>query len=215
MKFQTIIADPAWDYELWAESGAYKSPVNHYPVSSLETMSAIPLQLVTDKDAVLLMWCTWPMMAQGMALMQAWGFKFKTGIPWLKLTKDMLPRIGTGYHARACSEYIMIGTKGSPRAPEPFERMPGIILARQGAHSAKPDDAYTFAELYDGPYLEIFARRYRDGWVSLGNELDGLDLSESLLRVAADKTLPVVQKVQPLLDCFMPQGDLFGVEDAA
>jgi len=172
-------------------------------------MEILPVACVAANDCVLLMWCTWPKMAEGLALMEAWGFEYKTGVPWLKLSKDSLPRIGCGYHARACSEYIMIGTKGNPRAPEPFERQPGIILAKQGAHSAKPDDVYTFAELYDGPYIELFARRYRENWVSLGNELDGLDLSESICKVADGEPVPVVLKPQLLLDCFMPQQDLF------
>ena len=213
MKFSVILADPAWNYETWAPDGAHRSPERHYAVSSLDSMSALPVDMIAARDSVLLMWSTWPMMVQGIALMTAWGFNFKTGIPWLKLSKDGLPRIGTGYHTRVCSEYIMIGTKGSPRAPEPFERLPGIILAKQGSHSAKPDDQYTFAELYDGPYIELFARRYREGWVSLGNELDGLDLSESIRNVADDQSVPVVLKPQMLLECFMPQTHLFQSEE--
>ncbi len=41
--------------------------------------------------------------------------------------------------------------------------------------------------LYAGPYLEIFARRHRPGWTCIGNELDGLDIRESLALVAADQ----------------------------
>lgn len=213
-KFGVILADPAWDYEVWADSGKHKSPVNHYDVHSLATMEALPVETIAAKDCVLFMWCTWPMMEQGLSLMKAWGFSFKTGLPWLKVSRDMLPRIGTGYHTRVCSEYLIIGLKGSPRAPEPWERLPGIILARQGPHSAKPDDQYTFAELYDGPYIVLFARRYRPGWLSLGNELDGLDLSESIRRVAEDQSVPVVLKPQLLLDCFMPERNLFAEEAA-
>ena len=212
-KFGVILADPAWDYETWAPSGKHRSPENHYDITSLERMAALPVDTIAAKDSVLLMWSTWPMMVQGIQLMHKWGFIYKTGLPWVKLSKDGLPRIGTGYHARACSEYIMIGTKGNPKSPEPFERLPGIILAKQGAHSAKPDDVYTFAELYDGPYIELFARRYRENWLSLGNELDGLDLSESIRRVAEDQSVPVVLKPQLLLDCFMPRQQALFAED--
>ena len=213
-KFGVILADPAWLYWTYSAMGRKRSHDMHYGCAESESMEVLPVASIAAPDCVLLMWCTWPMMAKVAALMEAWGFEYKTGIPWLKLSKDMLPRIGTGYHTRVCSEYIMIGTKGSPRAPEPFERLPGIILARQGAHSAKPDDAYTFAELYDGPHIELFARRYRPGWISLGNELDGMDLSESIQRVAQGESVPIIQKPQLLLDCFMPQHGLFAEEAA-
>jgi hypothetical protein len=45
-------------------------------------------------------------------------------------------------------------------------------ILRSNVHSQKPDEFYRIIErLYDGPYLELFARRARAGWTSFGNEL--------------------------------------------
>uniref|UniRef100_A0A6M3JTR9 Uncharacterized protein n=1 Tax=viral metagenome TaxID=1070528 RepID=A0A6M3JTR9_9ZZZZ len=38
-----------------------------------------------------------------------------------------------------------------------------------------------------GPRLELFARRKREGWVTLGNEADGLDMKDSLILLAQGK----------------------------
>jgi N6-adenosine-specific RNA methylase IME4 len=143
------------------------------------------------KDCVVLMWATWPHLPQALRMMEAWGVDFKTGFPWLKLSKDMLPRLGTGYHARACSEPLLIGTRGNPRAPAPHERREGVLFSKVGAHSAKPDTIYEVAELYDGPFLECFARpdggldEPRRNWWRIGDAMDGLDISEALCRLAA------------------------------
>lgn len=66
---------------------------------------------------------------------------------------------------------------------------------RRGGHSEKPEPFQDDIErLVNGPYLELFARRHRPGWTCIGNELDGLDITESLTRVAQDKILPTVQE---------------------
>jgi N6-adenosine-specific RNA methylase IME4 len=190
MKFQTILADPPWDYEVWAESGAYKSPVNHYDVQGANWILSLPVQAVCEKNAVLLLWTTWPMLELGIRVVQAWGFKYKSGFPWLKVTRDNMPRIGTGYHTRVCSEVVLIGTKGKPRAPKIADRKEGVLFNQQGAHSKKPAAIYERAEAYDGAYLELFARPdgglfpLRDGWTQLGNEIDGKDIVDALRELA-------------------------------
>jgi len=47
-----------------------------------------------------------------------------------------------------------------------------VIMAPVGAHSEKPDEAYRrMQRLYGAPYLELFARKPRDGWMTWGNEI--------------------------------------------
>lgn len=54
-------------------------------------------------------------------------------------------------------------------------------MNRVMAHSRKPEDVQDRIEqLFDGPYVELFARRQRSGWLCLGNEIDGLDIRDSL-----------------------------------
>lgn len=192
MKFRTILADPPWDYKTWGKMGRHRSPEKHYPILGIDDIADLPVSDVAASDCVLLLWTTWPLLAEGSmsAILAGWGFEGKTGFPWLKLSKDMLPRMGTGYHARACTEPLLIATKGSPSCPEPWERQEGVLFSKLGAHSAKPDTIYERAELYDGPYLEMFARPDgpmfppRPGWIQIGNEITGRDIREDLRLLA-------------------------------
>lgn len=170
--------------------GKKRSPEQHYACMTHDDILRMPVACVAEKDSVLMLWCTWPKLEQGLQVMDAWGFSYRTGFPWLKVSRDMMPRIGTGYHTRVCSEMVLIGTKGKPRSPLPSDRMAGVLIARQGSHSAKPDALYSYAENYAGPYLEIFARPagalfpLRDGWIQIGNEITGRDICEDLCLLA-------------------------------
>jgi N6-adenosine-specific RNA methylase IME4 len=47
-----------------------------------------------------------------------------------------------------------------------------LIEAPRREHSRKPDEAYEHIErMTVGPYIELFARCQRPGWVSWGNEV--------------------------------------------
>jgi N6-adenosine-specific RNA methylase IME4 len=102
---------------------------------------------------------------------------------------------GTGYATRANTEVSLLATRGSPRRLSADVHQ--VVIAPVGEHSAKPDEVYKRIErLYPGPYLELFARRERDGWTRWGNEIargqmtssttaapdDGLDIPECLRR---------------------------------
>lgn len=198
MKFKTILADPAWQFTTYSDRGKGRSPEQHYPCMSLEALKALPVAAVADRDSLLLMWATMPMLPQAIGLGHAWGFHYKTAaFTWAKctlqglrarhplpLTDDFNWRIGNGYWTRANAEICLLFTRGRPRRKSASVRQ--LIVAPITRHSAKPEIQYERIEaLVDGPYLELFARQTRAGWVSLGFDLDGRDLRESLPTLAA------------------------------
>jgi N6-adenosine-specific RNA methylase IME4 len=200
-KFGVVLADPPWRFITHSPKGLGRSAEQHYDCMSLQYLMELPVQGITNKDCVLMLWTTWPMLASGAAhdVIRAWGFEGKSGFPWLKLSKDMLPRMGNGYHTRSVSEIMMIATKGHPPAPEPWEREEGVLFSKLGAHSAKPDTIYNRAEKYDGPYCELFARPDgalfppREGWTQLGNEITGNDMEKDLIELALKGNDPMEQ----------------------
>ena len=118
------------------------------------------------------MWCVDPMLPEALEVIKAWGFKYKTvGFTWAKQNKnDMGMFTGLGYWTRSNPEMCLLATKGKPSRLSKSVRQ--LIHAPRQEHSRKPDEIYTRIEqLLPGPYVELFARREREGWDSWGNEL--------------------------------------------
>ena len=160
--FDLILADPPWRYE-FAESNT-REVENHYPTMTLDDICAIDPPAADD--SVLYLWATSPKLTEALQVIEAWGFEYKTSMVWVK------DKIGMGYHARARHELILIATRGTPGVPEPANRPDSVIEAPRTEHSAKPDRLQELIETAypDRSYLEMFARRPRDGWAVWGNE---------------------------------------------
>jgi len=173
-KFRCIIADPPWYYR---QKGRGAS-VNHYPLMKTENICALPVNTITTEDAILFLWCTNPQLPEGLKVLSAWGFQYKTKLPWVKLTKKGHIAMGNGMWLRGCCEDILIGVKKKAKPPKPERRKLGILedfaaLEEQRyQHSKKPKTLHLLAETISvGPYLELFAREKTPGWVSWGNEI--------------------------------------------
>lgn len=190
-RFRTILADPPWDHQCWADTGKLKHPGKHYlagkdgkNVMSIEEICALPVQDIVQKDATLLLWATAPHLEKAMSVIRAFGFRYVSFVPWIKMKRDTAPKRGIGYHSMSCCEPLLIGKRGKGC---PVKRGDlGVIFHPSGPHSAKPDDQYEWAENYEPPYLEMFARPDgalfppRSNWTFVGNEIDGLDMTDAL-----------------------------------
>jgi N6-adenosine-specific RNA methylase IME4 len=166
--YNVILADPAWQFEVYSENGMDRSADNHYPTSAVEEFMALKVPDATAEDCVLYLWVTVPMLLDGLALMGAWGFEYKSHIVWIK------DKVGTGYWSRNRHELLLIGTKGKPPAPAMGTQSPSAIEAPVGRHSEKPVIFYEIIEAAfpTVPKLEMFARTERSGWDSWGNEVE-------------------------------------------
>ena len=199
--FGVLLADPPWRWENWnsaarAERGeqwARRNGRSPYDVLDTNTICALPVQPLCARNCVLLLWATFPKLPDALEVMSAWGFKYRTGLPWLKMTAAAAPRIGLGFHLRSCSELLLIGTRGHPGVPAPADRLPGVMFCPIHEHSQKPDYQYEIAEGYPGPWLELFARPRdglfgpRPGWTQIGEGVDGLEIRDALQTLAAAK----------------------------
>jgi N6-adenosine-specific RNA methylase IME4 len=123
-------------------------------------------------DSALIMWATAPMLPDAFEVMAAWGFKFKTAGAWAKESKSGEKiAFGTGYVYRSAAEFYLLGTIGKPAIKSKSVR--NLIWAPVREHSRKPDQMHADVEaLFDGPYLELFAREARPGWTVWGNQAD-------------------------------------------
>jgi N6-adenosine-specific RNA methylase IME4 len=179
--YRVILADPPWQFATYSAKGKGRSAEAHYDCMSYEQLGALPVNEWAASDCVLLMWVTDPMLAHGLDLMGLWGFTYKTvGFYWAKTNVytegyigplDRAFPIGTGYWTRANPEQCLLATRGHPKRINADVRK--LIVSPRREHSRKPDEIYERIErLCAGPYLELFARQRREGWDSLGNEVD-------------------------------------------
>lgn len=174
-KYGVILADPPWNY---ANAGCRGAAENHYSTMTVADICALPIGDLAASDCVLLEWCTWPQLQEGLQVMAAWGFTYITGFPWIKVTdvsKTLWGELtfevpyGIGFWARGCTEFVLIGRRGNPKPPSD-----GFIglLSPNLYHSRKPESLHHYAMSLPGPYVELFARRPYPGWDTWGNQID-------------------------------------------
>ncbi len=173
-RYEIIYADPPWKYHTYSEKGQGRGAEQHYPTMSLEEIKALPVPKICKKDAVLLLWVTSPCLLQGIELLSAWGFSYKTvAFTWMKQCKksDNL-FTGMGYYTRANAEYCLLGTRGKP-LPRVSHSVSSAVLSHIERHSKKPDEVRKrITDLFgDRPRIELFAREFGDGWDCWGNEV--------------------------------------------
>lgn len=172
LKFNVIYSDVPAAFKTYSKKGLKKAPEAHYSTMSTEELKALPVSQVAADDSILYYWVYQPVLPDALQVMEAWGFKYVTiGHVWNKLTTTGKPAFGTGYYTRTGMEMCLIGRRGNPPRPK-VRNVRQCFSAPIREHSRKPDEMYDFIEsMYDGPYLELFARNEpRPSWVKLGNE---------------------------------------------
>lgn len=174
-KYGIIYADPPWTYKTYSGKGKEKrSAENHYPCMKKEDIQALPVEKLAGKDCILFLWVTWPCIEEGLELIRAWGFKYKTcAFNWVKrCRKSDKWHWGLGFWTRANSEVCLLATKGHPKRAS--KRVHQVVDARIREHSRKPDEVRKrIVELGgDIPRIELFAREHTEGWDCWGNEVE-------------------------------------------
>lgn len=205
-KFPVIYADPPWHYSVWND-GKFKDGNGfgvvargrvanaHYRTMRSDALLGLNVPSVAEKDCCLFLWVTMPTLPLGIETLQRWGFEYKTcAFVWVKLNlRGVGFFTGLGHWTRANVELCLLGTRGKPKRADKGVKQ--LVITPRQKHSQKPDVVYERIERLTGQTgLEMFARRRRQGWTSIGNELDGLDIVDSLAHVATDTPLPTVER---------------------
>jgi N6-adenosine-specific RNA methylase IME4 len=166
-RWPILLADPPYPFTAYAAaSGLDRSAERHYPTLPIKEIFGLPVGNLATRDAALFLWCTSPRLPDGLRVMAAWGFEYRTAIVWVKHT------IGLGYWVRNQHELLLIGARGKMRSPPPAARPSSVVVSARREHSRKPDEVYTLIEAaYPNlPKIELFARAARPGWDCWGNE---------------------------------------------
>lgn len=174
--YHTVLADPPWRFD----NRTGKIAPEHRRLSRYETMKTdwicdLPVAKLIVEPAHLYLWVPNALLADGLQVMQAWGFDYKSNIVWHKIRKDGgSDGRGVGFYFRNVTELLLFGVRGKgARTLSPARSQVNMIQSRKREHSRKPDEQYELIEACSpGPYLELFARGTRPGWTYWGNQAD-------------------------------------------
>jgi N6-adenosine-specific RNA methylase IME4 len=173
-RFGTILADPPWQFtNRTGKMAPEHRRLLRYSTMQLDDILNLPVPDLCLPQSHLYLWVPNALLAEGLQVMQQWGFTYKTNLVWYKVRKDGGPDgRGVGFYFRNVTELILFGVKGSLRTHQPGRRQVNIITSQKREHSRKPDELYAIIEQCSpGPYLELFARQLRRNWQQWGNEI--------------------------------------------
>ena len=166
-----IYADPPWRY---TQKGLQGAAEKHYPTMGIDEIRALPVAELAEKDCALFLWVTIPCLLEGLSVLQAWGFQYKTiAFVWIKQNKKADSLFwGMGYWTRSNAEFCILATRGSPKRQSAGVHQ--VIVSHIEEHSKKPQEARErIVQLMgDVPRIELFARQKTPGWDVWGNEVE-------------------------------------------
>jgi len=175
-RFATVLADPPWQFtNKTGKIAPEHKRLSRYETLTLGEIMSLPVARFTRDKAHLYLWCPNALLPEGLAVLKAWGFTYKSNIVWHKVRKDGgSDGRGVGFYFRNVTELILFGVKGkNARTLAPGRRQVNLISTRKREHSRKPDEQYEIIEACSpGPYLELFARGIRPNWATWGNQAD-------------------------------------------
>lgn len=189
MKYSIIYADPPWSYSDDRHHKPWYLGIT-YDTMTTQDICDLPIKDIADKDCMLFMWTTMPMIPEALKVMKAWGFKYKTcAFAWEKLNQRLLtPAYLMGRYTMGSIELCLLGTRGRPKRIK--NNVKQLVKAPRRGHSRKPDEVRErIVELCgDKPRVELFARDCAPGWVCIGNGIDGRDIRDVLKGETDDGT---------------------------
>jgi N6-adenosine-specific RNA methylase IME4 len=190
-RFATVMADPPWRFQnRTGKIAPEHKRLARYPTMDLDEICSLPVEEHLEDRAHCYLWVPNALLPEGLKVLNAWGFQYKSNIIWEKVRYDGGPDgRGVGFYFRNVTEILLFGTRGKDvrtlapgrrqvnfmTAEEPKGDLPDgdLLKTRKREHSRKPDQQYAIIESCSwGPYLELFGRGRRPGWTVWGNQAD-------------------------------------------
>lgn len=140
-KYQVLYADPPWNYRGQvqhggADKGFTSGASSFYPILTIKDLfgMADTIKGMSDPNGSLLyLWYSPPILEDAMALMKAWGFKYKTtAFVWEK------KRLNPGHYTMSQTEMVLVGSKKKVPTPRGARNVHQFLSAARTTHSSKP-----------------------------------------------------------------------------
>lgn len=175
-KFATVMADPPWRFtNRTGKVAPEHKRLARYPTMDLDEICNLPVAEHLQDRAHCYLWVPNALLPEGLQVLNAWGFDYKSNIVWHKIRKDGgSDGRGVGFYFRNVTEILLFGTRGkNARTLQLGRTQVNMIATRKREHSRKPDEQYDLIEGCSwGPYLELFGRGRRKKWTVWGNQAE-------------------------------------------
>ncbi len=173
-RFACILADPPWQFiNRTGKMAPEHKRLSRYGTMTLPEIAGLPVEQIAAPTAHLYLWVPNALLPEGLEVMRAWGFNYKSNIVWHKLRKDGgSDGRGVGFYFRNVTELVLFGVRGkNARTLPPGRTQVNYLGTRKREHSRKPDEMYDLIESCSpGPRMELFGRGVRPNWTTWGNE---------------------------------------------
>jgi len=175
-RFRTILADPPWQFQNKTGKVAPEHRrLRRYATMTIDEICALPVASIVEEPAHLYLWVPNALLPLGIRVLSAWGFTYKSNVVWHKIRKDGgSDGRGVGFYFRNVTELLLFGVRGkNARTLQAGRTQVNMMQSRKREHSRKPDEQYRVIESCSrGPFLELFGRGRREGWITWGDQAD-------------------------------------------
>lgn len=171
--FTTVLADPPWRFlNRTGKVAPEHRRLSRYGTMGVKEIAALPVADLMAARSHCYLWVPNALVADGLQVMEQWGFTYKSVLVWHKVRKDGgSDGRGVGFYFRNVTEMVLFGVRGHLRTLDPGRRQVNLFATRKREHSRKPEELYDIVEACSpGPYVELFARHGRRGWANWGAE---------------------------------------------
>jgi N6-adenosine-specific RNA methylase IME4 len=221
--YKAIMLDCPWEFTKLDGTKIMPSRAKKqaYKTLSLQELAELPvLDLADPKGCMVFSWTTKIFMEWQFWLFNRWEENYRrrnktsqcwksktTALTWVKRTKHDKEFFGGGYYFRSNPEPCLLAVWGNPKIMSHSVREL-MIEERPALHSKKPDETYRRIDELCGdvPKLELFGRQAWPGWISLGSEIDGLDINDSMQKLLVDPSY--LERVTNRTDVLRPGANL-------
>jgi N6-adenosine-specific RNA methylase IME4 len=172
--FSTILADPPWRFlNRTGKVAPEHRRLSRYSTMAAKEIASLPVAEMAAPRSHLYLWVPNALLADGLMVLEEWGFTYKANLVWHKVRRDGgSDGRGVGFYFRNVTELVLFGARGGLRTLPPGRRQVNLFATRKREHSRKPDELYDLIEACSpGPYVELFARYRRHGWAAWGDEV--------------------------------------------
>jgi len=162
----------------------------------------IDVKSLRDKTCALFLWVTMPTLPDGIKVIEAWGFKYKTcAFAWVKTKKDGTPLAGMGSYTKSNIEVCLLGMRGHIKAVD--KTVPQIVMHERIGHSVKPPIVRDrIVQLFGNiSRIELFARQKIDGWDAIGYGIDGISIEDKIMQISSLRTHPLTRQINNSRKC--------------